>query len=104
MPPVQSKGDKAMKLPDPEFQIGDLVTVIVNDRNKTPRAGTIQRIIWHHKDSRYNYYLEADGRSVSKRYFADDLKLADKRRITIGCTRSGGGAVYRSGERSPAAR
>ena len=67
-----------MHLPEPEFQIGDPVTVIMNDRNKTPRTGTVQRIIWHYKDSRYNYYLEVEGRSVSKRYFADDLQLADK--------------------------
>jgi len=67
-----------MRLPEPEFQIGDPVTVILNDRNKTPRTGTISRIIWHHKDSRYNYYLEVDGRSISKRYCAVDLKLAAK--------------------------
>ena len=67
-----------MQLPDSEFQIGDPVTVIMNDRNKTRRTGIVQRIIWHYKDSRYNYYLEVDGRSVSKRYFADDLRLSQK--------------------------
>ena len=67
-----------MQLPEPELKVGDPVTVIMNDRNKTPRTGRVERIIWHYKDSRYNYYLEVEGRSVSKRYIAEDLKPADK--------------------------
>ncbi|MEO1529201.1 MAG: hypothetical protein AAFX06_27590 [Planctomycetota bacterium] len=59
--------------PDPEYQIDDRVSVIVNDRNKTARTGTIQGVVWHFKDSRYNYYLEVEGRSISKRYLAIDL-------------------------------
>lgn len=29
--------------------------------------------IWHHKEARWNYYLDVNGRSVSKRYTVDDL-------------------------------
>ena len=65
------------KLPEPEYQIGDPVTVILNERNKTPRTGVVRSVIWHYKDSRYNYYLQVGGKKVSKRYFAEDLRPPD---------------------------
>ena len=65
------------KLPEPEFQIGDAVTVILNERNKTPRTGVVRDVVWHYKDSRYNYYLQVDGKKISKRYFAVDLRAPD---------------------------
>jgi hypothetical protein len=62
-----------MDRPEPTFRTGQRVRVILNDRNRTPHDGTIRKIIWHHKDQRFNYYLEA-GRKVAKRYFAEDLQ------------------------------
>ena len=59
--------------PEPEFRTGDRVRVALNERNKTVRTGTVRQAIWHFKDARYNYYLEVDGRSVSKRYYGSDL-------------------------------
>ncbi|WP_282296056.1 hypothetical protein [Stenotrophomonas sp. PS02289] len=61
----------------PEFEIGQRVKVVVGEGNRTPRVGTVHGVIWHHKDARYNYYLEVRGRKVSKRYLAADL-LADE--------------------------
>jgi hypothetical protein len=60
--------------PEPEFAIGQRVRVVLNERNTTPHIGTVQRIIWHFKDQRYNYYLEVDGKKISKRYFCVDLE------------------------------
>ena len=62
------------RLPDPEFKVGDPVRVILNQRNTTAWTGTIERVIWHFKDQRYNYYIAANGKSVSKRYLAVDLE------------------------------
>jgi hypothetical protein len=61
-------------LPTPEFAVGDRVAVRVNERNRTPHIGEVRQVIWHHKDSRYNYYLNENGKKVSKRYFAEDLE------------------------------
>ena len=36
----------------------------------------IREIIWHFKDKRPNYYLEKDGRKLSKRYYDEDLSPA----------------------------
>lgn len=57
----------------PEFELGQRVRVVVGERNRTPLAGTVHGVIWHHKDACYNYYLEVGGRKVSKRYLAVDL-------------------------------
>ncbi len=59
---------------EPAFVIGQRVRVILNDRNRTPHEGTIRSAIWHHKERRFHYYLEEDGRKVSKRYAAEDLQ------------------------------
>ena len=58
---------------------GDLleqdVEVIVNAKNITCHKGVIRQIIWHSKDQRWHFWLEEDGRKVSKRYAAADLRL-----------------------------
>lgn len=59
--------------PQPEFLIGQSVSVAINERNHTDRVGKIARVVWHHKDACYNYYLEVDGKKISKRYLACDL-------------------------------
>ena len=63
------------ELPQQDFEIGDSVEVLINHRNSTRRTGVIARAIWHYKDACYNYYLEVDGKKLSKRYFASDLAL-----------------------------
>jgi len=49
--------------------------VILNARNRTPHLATIREIVWHHKDSIYNYYLQEGTRKVTKRYFEEDLEV-----------------------------
>ncbi|WP_414737867.1 DUF6960 family protein [Gemmata algarum] len=58
----------------PEFRIGDRVRVVSSDRHRSPHAGTIREVVWHHKDARYNYYIEERGHKVSTRYLAVDLE------------------------------
>jgi hypothetical protein len=60
--------------PPPAFAIGQPVRVILNQRNHTPHLGAIRKVIWHHKDQRYHYYIRENGKNVSKRYFDDDLE------------------------------
>lgn len=69
-----------MNLPEPRFRVGQKVRVILNERNRTAREGTIDRVIWHHERARYTYFLRVPGKSVptravSKRYFEEDLEL-----------------------------
>lgn len=63
--------------PPSQYVLGQLVRVLVNERNKTPRSGSVCHIVWHHNDSCYNYYIEANGKKVSKRYLAKDLSGSD---------------------------
>jgi hypothetical protein len=61
----------------PDFSVGQQVRVILNERNKTPHTGTIRQIIWHDKDQRFNYYIEENGKKVSKRYFNEDFEVIE---------------------------
>lgn len=36
----------------------------------------VRDIVWHFKDERPNYYLEKDGKKLSRRYFNEDLSPA----------------------------
>jgi hypothetical protein len=58
----------------PAFSVGQRVRVILNDRNRTARTGTIRQVIWHFKDRRYNYYLDVNGKRISKRYYEEDFE------------------------------
>lgn len=60
--------------PPPVFLVGQRVRVILKERNRTARIGIVQRVIWHFKDRRYNYYVAVNGKKVSKRYFDEDLE------------------------------
>ncbi len=64
----------AMEQPAPEFSVGEPVRVVPNERCHTPRQGKVERVIWHHKDQQYNYYLSEAGKRISKRYLAADLQ------------------------------
>ena len=61
--------------PSPAFSVGQRVRVILNERNRTARTGTIRQIIWHYKDECYNYYLDVNGKKISKRYYEVDIEL-----------------------------
>lgn len=41
----------------------------------TEKLGIIREIIWHFKDFEWNYYIESEGKKVSKRYVEKDLSL-----------------------------
>lgn len=62
------------KKPPPALSVGQRVRVILSDRNRTARTGAIRQVIWHFKHRRYNYYLDVDGKKVSKRYYEEDLE------------------------------
>ena len=68
---------KETQNPEPEFLVGQRVRVVQSKRNITAHTGTIRDIVWHFKDSKYNYYLEENGKKVSKRYSTDDLEAVD---------------------------
>jgi hypothetical protein len=60
--------------PPPAFSVGQRVRVILNERNRTARTGTIRQIIWHYKEQTYNYYLDVNGKRISKRYYEKDFE------------------------------
>ena len=67
-------GTVRMDQPAPVYQVGQHVRVVLGERNRSARRGTIRAIIWHYKDRRFHYYIEEDGKRVSKRYQAEDLE------------------------------
>lgn len=60
----------------PEFAIGERVSVRVSRRNRTAHIGEVREVVWHIKDRRYNYYLGEGNKKIKKRYFAEDLDPA----------------------------
>ena len=60
----------------PLFAIGARVRVLAREGSNTPRTGTIVDAIWHHKLGRWHYWIESEGKRVSKRYAAEDLAAA----------------------------
>jgi hypothetical protein len=60
-------------IPPPVFVVGQRVRVVLNERNRTPHTGSIREAIWHHKEGRYHYFLEENGKKISKRYREEDL-------------------------------
>lgn len=66
-------GEVAIDAQPPELQIGQTVQVILSSRNHSSREGSIIDRIWHHKDRRWNYFMEENGKALSKRYFVGDF-------------------------------
>ena len=64
------------KTPLSKFVIGQRVRVRLNEHNHTPHDGTVRAIVWHHKDQQHNYYIEENGKKISKRYYEHDLEAA----------------------------
>ena len=58
---------------DVEFPKFVLFQPVVTRSPNTPRQGRIVRMIWHYKDVCWNYYIESDGKAISKRYLEGDL-------------------------------
>ena len=63
--------------PPPAFIEGQCVEVIVNARNTTYRKGRVRGVNWHHKEGQWIFVLEENGKKVSKRYEAKDLRSAE---------------------------
>lgn len=58
----------------PEFGKGDKVEVVVNAKNITPHIGSIIEFAWHHKDMKWFFTIEENGKKVGKRYAKEDLR------------------------------
>lgn len=65
------------EIPPSKFAVGQRVRVRINEHNHTSREGIIRDIVWHHKNQQHNYYLEENGKKVSKRYYEHDLDPVD---------------------------
>lgn len=61
--------------PPSAFYIGDQVRVLVAGAG-VPRRGTVRDVVWHFQYLRYDYYLEADGQKVPRRFSEGELKAA----------------------------
>lgn len=59
----------------PSFALGARVQVVPNGQNRRLWVGLVARRIWHHKHACWTYFIESDGKKVSKRYVAEDLEL-----------------------------
>ena len=60
--------------PKPEFEPGQCVRVILNERNRTPHQGVIAERDWHFRQRKWLYFLTEAGKPVKKRYFAEDIE------------------------------
>lgn len=48
--------------------------VIVNAKNITPHTGSVIDFSWHHKDRKWFFTIEENGKKVGKRYAKEDLR------------------------------
>jgi hypothetical protein len=58
-----------------QFSFGDAVQTTLSN---SPKVGSIKEIRWHHKQQREFYFIEVGGKTVSKRYWAEDLVAVEK--------------------------
>jgi hypothetical protein len=68
----RAKPDHFDPVPPPPFQVGQEVKTIAP---RTPRTGKIRVIRWHFKRSEHLFFIEADGKALSNRYWASQLTL-----------------------------
>ena len=61
-------------IPIPNAIVFDRIRVL---EPNTPREGTVRELIWHFKDAAWNYYIESEGKKVSKRYVDSDIERLD---------------------------
>jgi len=52
------------------------VEVVVNLKNITPHTGTVIDFAWYHKDRKWLFTIEKNGKKVGKRYAKEDLRLS----------------------------
>jgi hypothetical protein len=57
--------------PSPKFEWGDKIQEIQRPEIK----GEIENLIWHMKDNEFKYFIKINGKSKSRRYNPDELKL-----------------------------
>jgi len=62
----------------PKYPVGTVVRVLLNERNRTPRVGRVDRCIWHGLHARWMYWLREGTRKVYKRYTDDDLERVER--------------------------
>ena len=55
-----------------ELGLGEAVEVLGG--SNTSRNGIIRDVVWHTKLGEWHYYIESNGKKVSTRYSASDLK------------------------------
>ena len=60
--------------PPPEFRIGDSIEVVLNGRNYTYHKGKICDAGWDHVQRLWLYSIESNGKRISHRYEARDLR------------------------------
>ncbi|MGD8770624.1 MAG: hypothetical protein PVJ06_11340 [Desulfobacterales bacterium] len=58
----------------PKYMPFDSVKVL---RPNTERSGRILELIWHFKNKEWNYYIDSEGKRISKRYVESDLERLD---------------------------
>ena len=58
----------------PLHALGARVRVLARGGLNTPRRGVVRRVVFPHRDRRWNYDLRCGERNVSKRYLAEDLE------------------------------
>jgi hypothetical protein len=63
--------------PPSKFRAGDAVEVIASDKNRTYHKGRARQMTWHFKDRKWNFFIEENGKKISKRYLATDLRAVD---------------------------
>lgn len=63
--------------PTPEFFRGQVVELVVNAGNVPDRKAAVRGRNWHQKQGRWIFFLEEEGRKVSRRYEAKDLRAAE---------------------------
>lgn len=59
----------------PVFQIGQQVETILDEYSHKYHKGKIYEIVKHHKQNRFMYFIEENGKKLKKRYFKDNLKF-----------------------------
>lgn len=79
--PRQLEANNA-EIPPPSFEIGDPVKIIGTKKNSA-RRGKIREHIWHHKNTEWMYFINEEGRKVSKRYREDELE-PDHENLPVG--------------------
>ena len=57
---------------NPKYVLFDPIRVI---KPNSEKKGLIRELIWHFKNCEWNYYIDSDGKKVSKRYVESDLEL-----------------------------